>query len=166
MFKKIPASSWFALAFLLIIVMQASAQTTSTPEERTHWAEITHKLENDPLNADVNNEGEKALQRVMEVKDFHVPLCPAFFGDFNTMKYAYAHAITRQFMLATAAFLIENPGKQDDRNTMNTTAIESVLKTYSSILQQKPDAKSKLLDDLLQRQKQGKLTEYIQKRCS
>jgi hypothetical protein len=32
-----------------------------------------------------------------------VPLCTAFFTDFNTMKYSYAHAITRQFMLASAA---------------------------------------------------------------
>ena len=141
---------WLLLAFLGIMAAELFAQTTSTPEERLHWAEITHKLENSPLDADVNSEGEKTLRRVMEVKDFHVPLCPTLFTDFNTMSnYAYSHTITRQFMLATAAFLIENPSKVDDRDAMNLAALESVLKTYSSILQQKPEAKIKFLDELL-----------------
>src|SRR5437868_1139082 len=118
------AWSWLVLAFLTAgIASQAFAQATSTPEERAHWAEVTHKLESSPLDADVSKEGEKAFQRVMEVHDFHVPLCPAFFTDFNTMKYAYAHAINRQFMLASAEFLIDNPGKAEDRNAMNLAAV-------------------------------------------
>ena len=35
---------------------------------------------------------------------------------------------------------------------MNVAALESVLKVYSAILQQKPDAKWKLFDDLLKKQ--------------
>ena len=149
-------SHWLLLAFLGVIATEPFAQTTSTPEERVHWAEITHKLENSPLDADVNREGENALRRVMEVKDFHVPLCPALLTDLNSMSnYIYSHTITRQFMLATAAFLIENPSKVDDRDAMNLAALESVLKTYNSILQQKPNAKTKILDELLQTQKKG-----------
>jgi hypothetical protein len=164
--NRAPVWNWLLLAFLTaVIASQAAAQATSTAEERAQWAGITHKLEISPLDPDVSKEGEKSLQRVIEVHDFHVPLCPAFFADFNAMKYTYAHAITRQFMLASAAFLIENPGRADDRNAMNLAAMESVLKAYAAILQQKPDAKAKVLDDLLQKQKQGKLAEYIQKRC-
>ncbi len=166
MSNRRPAWSWLVLAFLTAgIASQAFAQATSTPEERAHWAEITRRLESSPLDADVSKEGERVLQRVMGVHDFDVPLCAAFFSDFNAMKYTYAHPITRQFMLASAAFLIENPGKADHRNAMNLAAVESVLKTYTAILRQKPDAKAKALDELLQKQKQGKLAEYVQKRC-
>ncbi len=147
------------------IAAQAFAQATSTSEERAHWAEVTHKLESNPLDGNVSQEGDKVLQRVMEVHDFHVPSCVAFFTEFNTMKYTYAHTIMRQFMLSSAAYLIENADKANDRNAMNQAAIESVLKTYAAILQQKPGARSKTLDDLLQKQKQSKLADYVQKKC-
>jgi len=48
---------------------------------------------------------------------------------------------------------------------MNMAAVESVLKAYNAILQQKPEAKSKALDDLLKKQRQGKLKDSIQKQC-
>jgi hypothetical protein len=48
---------------------------------------------------------------------------------------------------------------------MNVAAVESVLKVYSAILQQKPDAKWKTLDDLLKKQSQGKLDDALRKQC-
>jgi hypothetical protein len=42
-------------------------------------------------------------------------------------------------------------------------AVESVLKVYSAILQQKPDAKWKPFDDLLKKQSQGKLDDALRK---
>ena len=76
-----------------------------------------------------------------DAHDIHVSLCPALLSEFNGMNYAYAHTITRQYMLASAAFIIENPGKAGDTKAMNLAAAESVLKSYSAILQQKPEAK-------------------------
>ena len=81
------------------------------------------------------------------------------------MKYSYSHQITRQYMLASTAFLIENPDKTSDLGAMNMAAVESVLKAYNAILQQKPEAKSKALDDLLKKQSQGKVKDSIQKQC-
>lgn len=146
-------------------VQRASAQSTSTPEERLTWVEITHKLESNPLDDAVNKQGEAAFKRLSEVHDVHVLLCPALLSEFNGMKYTYSHTITRQYMLASGAFQIQNPDKAADAKATNLAAVESVLKTYQSILQQKPDAKAKALDDLLKKQSQGKLVEYVHKQC-
>lgn len=143
---------------------QATAQGTSTPEERTQWVEVTHKLESNPLDDTINKQGETALKQVSDAHDIHVPLCSALLSEFNGMKYAYAHTITRQYMLASTAFLIENPSKAADTKALNLAAVESVLKTYSAILQQKPEAKAKPLDDLLKKQSQGKLSDSL-KQC-
>ena len=140
------------------------AQATSTPEERAQWVETMHKLESAPLDDAVNKQGDAALKRLSDVHDIHVPLCPALLSEFSGMKYAYSHAITRQYLLASGAFIIENPGKASDTKAMNLAAVESVLKTYSVILQQKPDAKAKPLDDLLKKQSQGKLPDAL-KQC-
>jgi hypothetical protein len=161
------AWTWsLVLSVLCIVIPQrASAQGTSTPEERTQWVETTHKLENAPLDDNVNKQGEGALKQVSDAHDIHVPLCPALLSEFNGMKYTYSHTITRQYMLASTAFLIENPDKAVDTNAMNLAAVESVLKIYQAILQQKPDAKAKALDDLLKKQSQGKLKDSVQKQC-
>ena len=73
--------------------------------------------------------------------------------------------MTWQYMLASTAFLVENPGKASDLDAMNLSAVESVLKSYRAILQQKPDAKAKALDDLLKKQSQGKLKDSVQRQC-
>jgi hypothetical protein len=152
--------------FLCVVVAQrVAAQGTSTPEERARWAEITHKLESNPLDESVNKDGEWAFNRLSEVHDIHVPLCPALLGEFNDAKYKYRHQLTRQYMLASGAFLIENPAKAGDVAALNVAAVESVLKIYSGILQQKPDAKWKPLDELLKRQSQGKLDDALRKQC-
>jgi carboxypeptidase Q len=149
---------------LLATALRTSAQATSTPEERAQWVETTHKLESAPLDDSVNKQGEAALKRLSDVHDIHVPLCPALLNEFSGMKYAYSHAITRQYMLASGAFIIENPGKAGDTKAMNLAAVESVLKTYQAILQQRPDAKTKPLDDLLKKQSEGKLDDSL-KQC-
>jgi hypothetical protein len=105
----------------------------------------------------VNKQGEAAFKRLSDVHDVHVLLCPALLSEFNGMKYVYAHTITRQYMLASGAFQIENPDKAADAKATALAGVESVLKTYQAILQQKPDAKAKALDDLLKKQSQGKL---------
>jgi carboxypeptidase Q len=158
--------SWVVLCcFIVSMIHASSAQETSTPQERAQWAETTHKLESNPLDDSVNKQGEAALKRLSDVHDVHVPLCPTLLSEFNGMKYTYSHAITRQYMLSSAAFMIENPDKGGDTNAMNLAAVESVLKTYQAILQQKPDAKAKALDELLKRKSQGKLMDYVQRQC-
>ncbi len=163
-----PVLGWWTLVLCFISVgieQKMSAQGTSTAEERARWAEITHKLESNPLDESVNKDGEWALNRLSDAHDIHVPLCLALLGEFNDAKYKYRHEITRQYMLASGAFLIENPAKAGDVAAMNVAAVESVLKVYSAILQQKPDAKWKPLDELLKKQSQGKLDDALRKQC-
>lgn len=147
-----------------LFVSGAAAQDTSIPEERAQWVEVTHKLESAPLDDSVNKQGEAAFKRLSDVHDVHVPLCPALLSEFNGMKYAYAHTITRQYMLASGAFVIEHSDRAADTKAANLSAVESVLKTYQAILKQKPDAKAKQLDDLLKKQSQGKLKDAL-KQC-
>jgi hypothetical protein len=153
------------LGLCVVIPQRTAAQGTSTPEERARWAEITHKLESNPLDESLNKDGEAALNRLSNAHDIHVPLCPALLGEFNDAKYKYRHEITRQYMLASGAFLIENPTKAGDVAAMNVAAVGSALKVYTAILQQKADAKWKPFDDLLKKQSQGKLDDALRKQC-
>ena len=156
---------WLPTLYFLFLAtaLRTSAQATSTSEERAQWVETTHKLESAPLDDSVNKQGDAALKRLSDVHDIHVPLCPALLSEFSGMKYVYAHTITRQYMMASGAFQIENPDKAADAKATALAGVESVLKTYQAILQQKPDAKAKALDDLLKKQSQGKLKDSRQR---
>jgi hypothetical protein len=52
-----------------------------------------------------------------------------------------------------------------DVAAMNVAAVGSVPKVSSAILAQKPDAKLKTLDELLENQNQGKLGDTLRKQC-
>jgi hypothetical protein len=117
------------------------------------------------LDESVNKEEDWALKRLMYVHDIHIPLCATLLGEFNDSKYKYGNEVTRQYMLVSGAFLIENPAKASDSNAMNVAGVKSVLKVYNGILQQKSDAQSKVLDDLLNKQSQGKLEDVLRKQC-
>jgi hypothetical protein len=147
-----------------LFISGASAQDTSTPAERAQWVGITQRLESAPLDDNVNQQGEAVFKRLSDVHDVHVLLCTALLTEFNGMKYMYSHTITRQYMLASATFQIENPDKAADMKATTLAAVQSVLKTYQAILTQKPDAKAKPLDDLMKKQSQGKLKDFL-KQC-
>jgi hypothetical protein len=154
-----------ALSLCMFLPQGALGQGTSTPEERAQWVEVTRTLETAPLDDSVNQQVEAALKRLSDVHDVHVPLCSALLGEFNDSKYKYKHEVTRQYMLASGAFIIENPDKAADTKAMNLAAVGSVLKVYSAILHQKQDAKWKSLDDLLKKQTQAKLEDGLPKEC-
>lgn len=151
-------------AIVCISILSIRAQDTSTPEERAQWAATTHQLESGPLDDAVSARGDAAVQRIMDVHDFHVALCQEYFEEFRALHYTYQHAILRQYLLAAAAFQVEHPDQASDYFATNLYAVKSVLKAYSAILAVK-NAKSKVLDDLEKKQSEGTLDDEVRKHC-
>jgi hypothetical protein len=155
-----PFLSLLATCLVCAATVNSFAQNPSTPEERARLTSLAQKLENSPLDPSLRPEREWAIKWLIEVPDIHVSMCPTILGDYH--KYKYSPEITTQLMLAGARFSIENPDKAKDQVAQYMAGAESALKAYSAILQQDPKAKSKALDDDLQKKSQGKLKEYIE----
>jgi hypothetical protein len=151
-----------------IMTPVASVQATSTPEERARWVEIMHRLESNPLDESANKDGDWAFARIDGAGDFHVVVCVPLVGEFIDLKYKYRLLMLRQYILASASFQIENPprvGEEPDTNAMNLVAIRSVLKVYSAVLQRRPEAEWKPLDELVEQQSEGNLAGAVRKLC-
>jgi hypothetical protein len=146
-----------------------SDDKTSTPEERATWPVITHKLEADPLDPDLQKQGQHAVTRIIDVNDFHVPICGGLFKDFTDHSYEFSTQIARQYFLATASYLVEHnidgADKKLDTYALQFSAAESALKVYAYLLHQNPKSHSEELDDLLKKQSQGKLPDAVSKAC-
>ena len=148
---------------------QSQQRGPSTPEERQRFLTFAHKFEQAPLDKNLQSEKEWALMWLIQVPDVNVSICAAALGNFLKSKYKYSGEIIAEQTFASGVFVLEHPEKADDKLAQYVAAAEGALNAYKAILQIHPDAKSKDLDQLLEKQAQGQLAEFerqsTQKSC-
>lgn len=156
------------LCVIILISLLAGAQDQqeekrppSTPEERKRFVALVHKLEKTPLDPNLNPEISWALKWLNDVPDVNVNICFEPLGHFVDEDYRYDLRIRGQFVLGMGAFLIERPQKTADSSAVYLAGVESALKAYRSILKTKPEAKSRGLDQLLSKQEDGDLADFV-----
>src|SRR5215510_3211662 len=133
----------------------------STAEERARFVALTHKLEQAPLDKSLYPDKKWALQWIDDIPDINVTPCLTVLGeDFLVSRYKYAANVEVQVIFGNVVYLIEHPDKKNDSVAQYTAGVESALKTYKSILRADPVI-SKELEELLQKQTQGKLAEFV-----
>lgn len=140
---------------------QAAQRGPSTEEERRRFVALAHKLEETPLEESLRPEREWGLRWLIEIPDITVQICTAPLGDYMKKKYKYSPEITLQLTFSSGAFIIEHPDQAKDASAQCLAGVEGALKAYQSILKVKPDAHSKALDELLDKQRDGKLANHV-----
>ena len=155
-----------SLIVLLLIQLtfgqNARARGPSTPEERTRFVEITHKLEKDPLDHGLDPDRDWAMRWLIEVPDVGATVCTAVLGDFmKEKKYKFSGEIVRQLAFSSAAFTIESTAQAGEKLSEYEAGVKGALATYQAILRVQSDAHSKNLDNLLRKQANGRLLDFI-----
>lgn len=157
-----------SLFLVMALVASAAAQNEpkrapSTAEERQRFLSLTRKLEQNPLDKSLYEDKKWAKQWLEDVPDINVNICaPLLFGvDFVKEQNRYTPQLSYQATFGSAAYIIEHPDKAGDTAAQFVAGVESALKAYSAIVKSEPQAKSKALDDLLEKQKQGKLADFV-----
>jgi len=133
----------------------------STPEERQRFLALNHKLEETPLDKNLYADKKWAIQWIEDIPDINVNVCATLLGEeVIVSRYKYAPNLLYQAVFGNVAFLIEHPDKKDDAVAQYTAGVESALKAYKGILKADPVV-SRALEDLLQKQSQGKLIDFV-----
>jgi hypothetical protein len=116
-----------------------------------------------PLDKSLYEEKKWAKQWLEDIPDINVTICaPLMFGvDFISEQNKYTSQLSYQATFGSAAYIIEHPDKAGDLDAQFLAGVESALKAYSAIVKSEPQAKSKALDDLLEKRKQGKLADFV-----
>jgi hypothetical protein len=134
----------------------------STPEERKRFVAIVHKMEQSPLDPALTPDVEWALQWLQDIPDVNVSICPFPLGSLmEDSSYQYRTRIAVQFTLAMGVYLIENPQKAADTVSQYLAGVQSALKAYKAILKAKPQAKSRAMDDLVAKEAEGELGDFV-----
>lgn len=151
----------FVFAVLLgLMSISSSAQTDkkSTPEERQAWAATLHKMEADPLDAQVQAEAAHAANRLKDVDDVTIAPCGTF-AEFP-VKWNKSWGVVI-YLLAMSAYQVET-GKGDVRGE-NLYAMQSLVKAYGSAVAKDPKLRDKKFEQLSKLEADGKLAELLDK---
>ena len=160
----LPALIFLSLSMVVVSAAQDEPKRApSTAEERQRFLTLTHKLEQNPLDKSLYSEKVWAKQWLEDIPDVNVNICaPILFGlDFVKEQNKYTPQLSYQATFGEAVYIIEHPDKKSDTTAQYVAGVESALKAYSAILKSEPSAKSRALDDLLEKQKQGKLVDFV-----
>lgn len=165
--RKARVVSFILLSFSILSLCSAQddqpKRAPSTAQERQRFLALTRKLEQSPLDKSLYEEKKWAKQWLEDIPDINVIICaPLLFGgDFLREQNKYTPQLSYQATFAEAAYIIEHPDKKGDTKAQYIAGVESSLKAYSAILKTDATARSKALDDLLDKQKQGKLADFV-----
>jgi hypothetical protein len=151
------------LAVTLSVAQDEPRKSPSTAEERQRFLSLTRKLEQNPLDKSLYDDKKWAKDWLRDVPDINVSVCaPLMFGmQFVLEQNQYTPQLSYQATFGSAAYIIEHPDKAGDTAAQFVAGVESALKAYGAILKSDPQARSKALDNLLEKQKQGKLAEFV-----
>ena len=166
--RAIVAAALAAFSVLAVFTPHVAAERgPSTPEERARFVKITRALEEDPLDDNLRGDKERALRWLIEIPDISVKVCSGPLTKLLDTKKNYSPELFTHNLFASAAFIIENPEAAEDDNIVFVAGIEGVLRMYENILKEKPKARHKVLDELIQKRDQGELADYVRQntRC-
>jgi len=139
----------------------APARGPSTPEERKRFVALVQKLEQSPLDKSLRQEVVWAEKWLNDIPDINVSICPAPLGDFAEENYKYAGHVSVQFAFGMAVYLIQHPDKAADREAQYLAGVQEALRTYRSILKAEPRAQSAALDQLVAKDAEGTLSDFV-----
>lgn len=132
----------------------------STADERARFVALVRSLENDPLAENTNSIRQQLRDWAMEVPDIRFKVCPTLLGD-AVGNYRYSREVTLQVMLSGAVLTIEAPGQARDDARVYTAGVEGALRAYGALVNSTSDARSAVLDDLVEKRERGDLFDYI-----
>lgn len=163
---KIPVRPVLLLSIALLFSQNTTAQNKrgpATSEEKTTAVKAAHLLESEPFNKDAKKTREWFTMWLIEVPDISVEICSGYLRPlYDAKSKNYATEIATQMMFSSAAFIVEHPEQATDRIAVNLAGLEGALKTYESIVKDKPKAKWEFLDGLIAKREKAELRTYVE----
>jgi hypothetical protein len=133
----------------------------STPEERKQALEYIHDLQVNPLGSKALDERRWLLKWLADIPDVTVHMCAIILDKMPKGDKKDSASIFFAETISQAAFLIQNPDKQDDRLAEYQAGVEGALRVYEVLLKANPKDRQPFLDDLIERRDAGTLAQWV-----
>lgn len=148
---------------LLLLLASGAAFAQQPPADSDEAKKIvvryTRALEVDPLAETATRARRMMVEWLQETKDYTVVVCDIL-GPIPAQKPPHSAELLAQQMFGNVAYQIEHPNEKD-RNRLQVAGVESMLKSYSALLAEDPQARIPYLDGLLAERKKGTLAQHM-----
>ena len=155
--------SRFLIAIILLCTWVAPFATdaqTALGADEAKFVRLTHQLRQDPLGDSDKSIRGWLLKRAIDSQDITVEACDIL-GILSGDETPYSGVYTTQMMFGNAAYQISHPEKRSDLLATQLAGARSSLQAYISILASHPEARIPHFDDLINKDKAGKLGAYL-----
>ena len=129
----------------------------------TQLVQAAKLLEAQPFDKNAAAVRAVALRYVIETDDVSILICG---GDitkpFLDKKNKNSSELIGQYTIAMAAFKLQNPSQKDNENAAQLAALESVLRTYETMVREKPKGKHAIMDEYIQKRDKGELKAVVE----
>gem|GEM_PF-1673223 len=164
---------WVLIASFLLAACAGGGQdgTGTAPAPRpgagaqqSAIVEQVRSLESDPLQAGAPQLRQRLLRYFVESPDITITVCGGVLDPLARSRQNHGSEIFAQQLLSSGAFLIENPGMARDHGAVHAAGVAGALRAYESILRAHPDARSPVLDELIQLRERGEMVAHVRSR--
>lgn len=152
-----------ALVLAAAVGMSAWAQAPTTPEQKTRMVQLIDGLEKHPYADDSNGSRKEVMEWLTDAPDVSVTVCGALLGDLERLDKEGGGDLLLQLMFSEARFILENPEKAKDDQTVHVAGLEGVLRTYQQMKTEKPGLKIASIEAVARIQADGKLAAFVGK---
>ena len=150
---------------MLVIICAAASAATATAQgdsnNKDTLIKIVRFLEEKPFDDNAKKYREWAFLYVAETKDVSVTVCTDGIKSVMDKKNKYGGELLVHYSIAMAAFKLENPTKANDEDATQLAGVESMLRSYESMVKQNPKAQYRGLDTLVEKRNKGELATLL-----
>ena len=151
------------LALFLVVGLMAQlgfGQNGNKDDEKEMLIKAARFLEEKPFDKEAKNIRGWAIKWASDTKDVTVIVCGAPAAPLMEKKVKFGSELLAQYLIAMTAFKLQNPTNTDE-NAAQLAGLESVLKTYETMLKENPKAKADPIEGLLTKRNNGELAKFV-----
>ena len=145
----------------LSLAQDAAGKASAVRDKQTVLG-VIEALEGDPLAPRAHELRAGLFRWLTEVPDLEVVLCPDVLGKIDEFG-THAREVTMQLSFSQAGFLLRNPSGNARSVPAQLAGAVGALRVYQAIRKADPKARSKVLDELVQKQESGALEAHVAK---
>jgi hypothetical protein len=142
----------------------APAPRSGAGTQKARIVEQVRSLESNPLQDGAPQLRQRLLRYFVDAPDITITVCGGVLDPLARSRQNQGAEIFAQQLLSSGAFLIENPGMARDQAAVHAAGVAGALRAYESILRAHPDARSPVLDELIQLRERGEMVAHVRSR--
>lgn len=147
---------------LALALSQIAFGQTQAEQERNNFISNAKLLERKPFDPNAGAARESGFRWVVDTDQVTVSLCGEVMELNPSKKNKFKSELLMQMTFGMAVFKLESPDRKGDELAAQLAGVESMLRTYATMVAENEKARNAKLDELIIKQNSGELKTIVE----